>query len=264
LQPFFDEHNDQIRRLVQKFSGYSVDIDAETLRSWIRQFDEEDWNLALKILEWVNYYSNDRIVRELQSLSKQIKVRGFNLDNSYFAPFCRVGHSGEIILERYRFANKLKSRKFDDHFIHLSKLNLLYDQRGASLYFLEDFIGTGNQTLYIWDKIADFVPPNNDLYLLVIVGHEEGIKRVVEKLPLEVVCNRTIYENEKIFSDANNTFSDDEKRRIREYCNRAGEWPEGYGRCQSNVVFYYRAPNNTISILRANNPKWKGLFIRNL
>jgi len=263
LERFFDEKNDKIRELVRKFRGYAVNIDAESMRNWIRQFGEEDWDLAIRLLDWANYYDIVRIGRELQSLHDQIKtIAGFNMDNSYFAPFCRVGHSGEIIVERYRFANDLKRSRFDERFIHLSELNLLYDKKDATLFFLEDFIGTGDATFKIWKRISDIHQEN--LFLLVIVGHKEGIDRIESGLPLKVVCNRVIYEDEEMFSDSNVAFSGEEKQKIREYCEKAGSYPTGYKDCQSNVVFYYRAPNDVISILRCNNPRWKGLFIRNL
>lgn len=261
---FFDANNDQIRRLVQKFTGYPINIDAESLREWIRQFDENDWPLALKILDWVDYYNNPRICGELHDFYQQIQTRGCNINNSYFASFCPAGHSGEIILERFRFANNFKTRRFDRSFIHLSELNLMYSVRGSSFFFIEDFIGTGNQTVEMWERISNFVPPKNNLFLFVITGHEEGIERVEEETPLEVICNRVIYDDMKIFSEANQTFSRDEQQRVRRYCENVEHWPEGYGGCQSKVIFFYRAPNNTISILRCNAPQWNGLFLRNL
>lgn len=265
MESFFDEHDNKIREFVEKFRGYSIDIDAERIRNWIRRFDEEDWGLALKVLDWVDYYDNARVCRELRILHAQIAaMEGFDMNTSCFAPFCRVGHSGEIILERYRFANGFKSHRLDEWFIHLSELNLRYDMEEAMFFFIEDFIGTGDSTFQIWKKVSDYIPSEENLFLLVIVGHQSGIARIERELPLKVVYNRMIYEDAKIFSDSSQTFSDSEKTRLREYCERADEAPEGYGECQSNVIFYYRAPDNTISILRCNNPDWQGLFIRNL
>lgn len=261
---FFDDNNTQIRRLVQKFTGYAITIDAESLRGWIRQFEEEDWPLALKILDWVNYYDNAQICRELHNFYGQIQTRGCNINNSYFVPFCRVGHSGEIINERFRFANNFKTRNFDDRFVHSAALNLKYNVKHSSFFFLEDFIGTGDQTIEMCGRILEFVPADNDLFLFVITGHEEGIERVERETPLEVICNRVIYDDAKCFSDNNPNFSQDERERIREYCDRVGNWPDGYGGCQSNVIFYFRAPNNTISILRANTRNWNGLFNRHM
>lgn len=265
MERFFDDHNNQIISFVTKFNGYSPDIDATAIRNWIRQFDAADWDLALKLLGWVDYYDHEHVCRELQALHQQIStLAGFNIGNSYFAPFCQVGHSGEVIVERYRFANGLKSHSFDNRFIHLSQLNLLYNQEDALFFFMEDFIGTGDSTFKIWEKVSDYVPSDKNLFLLVITGHQEAINRIEANLPLKVLSNRAIHDDTKIFSDLNTLFSRDEKTKIREYCQRAGSEPEGYGKSQSNVVFYYRAPDNIISILRSNNPNWKGLFIRNV
>jgi len=138
---------------------------------------------------------------------------------------------------------------------------LKYDEPEARLFFVEDFIGTGDSTFKIWKKISDI--HQEDLYLLVITGHQEGIDRIENELPITVICNRIITDNRKWFSNSNTTFSAQEKSKIKEYCNFAGSQPEGYKQCQSNVVFFYRAPNDIISILRCNNSNWKGLFIRN-
>ena len=73
-----------------------------------------------------------------------------------------------------------------------------------------------------------------------------------------------MYDNDKFLSAQNMNYTDEEKNRIMSYCQRAREYPIGYGNCQSNIIFYYRAPNNVISILRANNDNWQGLFIRHI
>lgn len=264
MAAFFDAHNDEINTLVTKFRGYPINIDPPSIRNWIRQFEEEDWSLALKILNWVDYYDQARVVRELQNIHGQISaLPNFDLNNSYFAPFCRVGHSGQIIIDRYRYGNKLKSHALDDSFIVPAQLNLLYDEKDAYFFFLEDFIGTGSETFKIWKKVADYVPSEDNLYLLVLTGYAEAIARIEEKLPLQVVCNRVIHENEKPLHDSNDLFLNEEKTKIRSYCEQAGSLPLGFGDCQSNVIFFYRAPDNVISILRCNT-SWKGLFVRNI
>jgi len=115
----------------------------------------------------------------------------------------------------------------------------------------------------IWETIRDFVPNHDNAYLLLYVCHDEGKRRVERETPLQVFANRILYESDKILASQNTFFTADEKERLRAYCQTAGSEPEGYGACQSNTVFYYRAPNNCISITRCNTRNWRGLFIRN-
>lgn len=265
MEKFFDDSDARIKGLVNKFTGYSITISENVIRNWIRQFDEEDWSLALKILFYIDYYDNARLCRELQGIHRQLLILpNFNINNTYFSPFCETGHSGEIILERYRFSNRLKRAQYNNRFKYLTELNLLYGEVDSNFIFLEDFIGTGDATIRIWNAIEEFVPNKEKVYLAVICGHDEGIRRVEAETALEVISNKRIYEYNKMVSPSNLEFSHEEKAKMIKYCIKAREYPEGYGNCQSNVVFYYRAPNNTISIIRSNNEDWQGLFIRNI
>jgi len=134
------------------------------------------------------------------------------------------------------------------------------------LVLVDDFVGTGNQATEAWESIQGVINDGNQMVLAVLCGTAEGIQRVEDATRgrLNVVCNTTLGENRKIFSKFNSTFTPEEKTILRSYCSRAGSQPEGYGNCQLALVFYYRAPNNVISILRTQNAKWKkGLFVRN-
>lgn len=264
-ESFFEQNDAQIRALAAKFTGYTVAIDHISIRSWLRQFDEEDMIVGLKLLDYVNYYDPARMLTEAQLLHQQIQSipGGFNLSNSYFAGFSRAGHSSGIVLERYRLANGFSRPSYDRHFIYLSELSRLFDKRDAKYFFVEDFVGTGNSAVEIWETIRDFVPNHENAYLLLYVCHDEGKRKIESETPLQVFSNRILYENDEIFSPHNTFFATSEKERLRAHCERAGSEPEGYGACQSNAIFYYRAPNNCISILRCNTRNWRGLFIRN-
>jgi len=262
---FFEEHDTQIRELARRFSSYSVAIDYISIRNWVRQFAEEDRLLSLKLLEYIDYYDPARMIEQARLLHRQIQsiTGGLDLNNSYFAGFSRAGHSSGIVLERYRLANGLSKPCFDQHFVYLSELSRLYDKKDAKFFFVEDFAGTGNAIVDIWETVRDFVPNHENVYLLLCVAHDEGTRKIKQETPLEVVSNKILYEGDKILSHSNANFTNEEKQKLRTYCERAGSEPEGYGTCQSNIIFFYRAPNNSISILRCNNRNWKGLFIRN-
>lgn len=263
-EEFFEANDTQIRDLSVKFTGYTVQIDHLAIRRWLRQFDLNDMALGLKLLEYIDYHSPDRMIRECTLLQNQINAlpEGFNLGNSYFAGFSRAGHSSGIMLERYRLANNFASPRYDEHFIYLSSLSLFFNKRNAKFFFIEDFAGTGDSTIQLWNEIRDFVPNPDNVYLLLCVTHDEARRRIASDTPLTIIPNKVLFNADKILSPQNTFFSNDEKNKLRAYCEKAGSEPLGYGDSQSNVVFFYRAPNNIISILRANNNNWKGLFLR--
>jgi hypothetical protein len=143
-------------------------------------------------------------------------------------------------------------------------LSDLYEKQDSYFFFLEDYVGTGESTLEMWKKIKDFVPNTDKLYLIVFIAHDEAIQKIENATPLKIITIRTLTERDKIFSSNNTYFTPDEKETLLRYCETKTPYPLGFGDCQSNVVFYYRAPDNTISILRANISDWKGLFLRDL
>jgi hypothetical protein len=263
-EAFLEANDTQIRDLSDKFTGYTVQIDHLSIRRWLRQFDLNDMYLGLKLLEYIDYHNPAQLIDECKLLQNQINALpgGFNLVTSYFAGFSRAGHSSGILLERYRLANNFASPRYDAHFIYLSALNLFFDKKDAKFFFIEDFAGTGDSTIEIWNEIRDFIPNPDNVYLLLCAVDDQARQRITIETPLKIIPNKILFNTYRIFSPQNIFFTEDEKNKLRVYCERAGSEPLGYGNNQSNVVFFYRAPNNIISILRSNNNNWKGLFVR--
>jgi hypothetical protein len=125
-------------------------------------------------------------------------------------------------------------------------------------------VGSGNQAVETWRNIVGLTNPEHQCVLAVHAAFQEGVDYVHQETRLQVLSNRIMTEADKIFSSQNSTFTSYEKKRLLAYCRRAGEFPDGYRSMQSNIVFYHRSPNNCISILRSNNSRWRGLFVRNI
>jgi hypothetical protein len=261
---FFVTHDNEINELVQKFSGYWIDIDKYRVRAWIKQFDRTHWNLALKLLHNVDYYSQPRVIREFAVIHSQLLATlGDNLNNTYFCSLTPPGKSGDLMLPLYRQASALRHNRYNTMFIHVSDLPKFHGQSGLRFVFVDDFVGTGNTVIKNWENLQGFLTNAQELCLLVLVAYEEGIRKIEQFSNLNIITNRRLSVNEKIFSDSCTLFTREEKEILRHYCGISRDhWPEGYGGCQSIIVFFHRAPNNTISILRCNTPSWKGLFPR--
>ena len=80
---------------------------------------------------------------------------------------------------------------------------------------------------------------------------------------INILAVHYLEESDRVFSSENDIFTEGEKETLRRYCDGTGmDNPSGYGDCQAKVVFHYRTPNNTISILGAENANWRGIFPR--
>ncbi|GAI09300.1 unnamed protein product [marine sediment metagenome] len=263
---FFSEKYNEINRLVTEFRGHAQSIHFESIRHWISQFDENDYDLALKLLRNIDYYTNERVLRMLQSNFNDLTtLSNWDFDKAFFSTFHKRAKSDQIIQERFRFANGLKEERYQKKFIGVTEINNLRDDPDNLFFFLEDFVGTGSTVCRNWEKTAHLMPETDNLYLVIICGHDFGIENIQNKTELKVTAGKIIPDRERFFSDYNPIFERTEQDIIMKYCEKVGQPVTGWGDCQSNVIYYSRAPNNTLPIFWKNvdnNENWQGLFKR--
>lgn len=263
---FFGENYDEIERLVRKFEGHAADIHFESIRHWISQYDVDDYGLALKLLQNIDYYTNRRVCGMLRKISGHLEtIPNYNFDKAFFSTFHLPAKSDQIIQERFRFANLLKDSKYQYKFIGITDINKLRDDPENLFFFLEDFVGTGNSIVKYWRNAAQIISEIDNLYLAIICGHEFGIQKIQENTGFKVTAGKIIPEKERFYSEHNPIFDSSEQDVIMKYCEKVGHPVTGWGGCQSNVIFYSRAPNSTLPIFWKdvdNNYKWQGLFKR--
>lgn len=271
---FCDRNEQQISSLARKFGSYVLTIEETQIRNWLKQFGEDNISnleLGLKLLNKVDYFSPPRIVREARELHQTfLEYKNMNIQNllnkpTYFVDFSlSSGHSQDEFIPKYRFTSELRHVKYDKYFIYLRDIGKFFDKQGIMLVFLTDFIGSGKQVADIWKDNLWAISSENEHILLSICGYRTGVDKIREETG-DQLCTLTnrLYGNEnRFFADENTSFSPTEKEVLKELCERAGEFPTGYEDTQSTTVFYFRCPNNVISILRANNRNWAGLFKR--
>jgi hypothetical protein len=267
-----------------------VRINAEKIVSWIRQFNPKHFDIALRLLEAVDYYDPARIVEELASLVVTVeKVCEKSRDEIYFASFTPPGKSGDWMMSAFRLAADMKDDLFKTQYISLSALSdprfKKWDTRlgpdakipaatvptrpeGASytFVFLDDYIGSGRTALDGWAAIQGETNDDDRYYLAALVATESGRSNVTKSTNvLKIVPHRIVYETDKAFHPANPTFNEAEKLILRGYCKRVSRKnPGGYRDTQSLTVFYQRCADNVLPILYRKTSKWEPLFPRNL
>ncbi len=263
---FFAQNAQEIESLATTFSGHPSVIDVFKVRNWLSQFSDEHFGVGLKLLRNVTYFDHPTIVNQLKTLHETLEQIKERTQAIILSSVGAVGTSSGTLMHSYRLANHLTRSQFDRLFTSPSALPNYSQRNDLMLVFVDDLIGTGNQFVDAWLNLQGVINEENEVYVAVICATEDGIEKVERETEgrVNVVCNRRLGERDKIFSESNPDFTSQEKEIIKSYCTDAGSDPEGYGNCQLGLIFYYRAPNNAISILRCNNRRWKGLFVRDL
>jgi len=259
INQFLIENNIRVSNLEKKFAGHLTTVDAVTIGAWLARFREEHWELGLRLLEKVDYYNQHRILINSRPLHHQaLNVLGVSDRPLYVAALTTGGKSGDEILYKYRLANNLKANQL----ITLADLPNFTEEPSATFIFVDDLIGSGDQVLDVWKNIVGLLNPSHRVVLAVHLAFKEGIDKIENEQGPPVVCNTILTKQDMIFSESNPYFTSADKEALLRYCTRAKEWPRGYGCVELAVVFYYRTPDNSISILRCNNSRWRGLFPR--
>jgi hypothetical protein len=260
LSDFFQANDERLDAVVRTFNSYQPrPVDRDGLRAWLRQIDAAHYDLVLRVLEATQFYDIQRIQGLLAQMHRQVKVQlandGFrDPENMAFLAFGRVGESGHEIFTRYRNINRLHQTR-----VLLPMLpdvqQMLYDaenqNRDVALVFLDDFVGTGKQVADYWnDVLSQMIRPTQPLYLAVLAACEEGLNRIANETPFQVVPSH-IVQPRHLFPRSDR-FTNDEKAIIRAYCDRVGNPAMGIGGLGVMLAFAHGCPNNSISIIRGS------------
>jgi hypothetical protein len=212
------------------------------------------------------YYSTNRLNGLMGNLceviNQQIESEGVARKEVYYAPFGRSGESGEDIIRRFRNVNRLHSA--GEQFVKTIEIQeILLKHADPVIFFLDDFVGTGEQITDAWrETISQIVPEYLRLYLAVVAGTTEGLDRVEKETPFKVISLHTIGSRLELMGSGNTALSRRDKNTIRRYCEDAGNQPLGFGGKGLLLSFAYGTPNNAISVLRGSKKQrpWVGLL----
>ncbi len=270
LDAFWADNDDQLREVVTRFSDYEPlqGFDRAHLRKWLAAFQPQHRQLALKLAQNMSYYSTHRLNGLMPNLHEVIlqqrNAEAAAHSDVFYVPFGRTGESGTDIIRRYRNANRLDS--WGPQFITSTELpEKVYALEKPVVFFLDDFVGTGNQVSEAWQEtIGQIVPDYIPLYLAVVAAMSDGIARIENESPLKVLCVHTLGRRWQLTESACRSFSPSEKRTIENYCRQAGNSPFGFQDAALLLSFAYGTPNNTISVIRGSKKQrpWPGLLPR--
>jgi len=258
-------HAEGIATLVRQWHGVKTQ---EEIESWLLMFEDDERDVAIKLLSNTKYYSQTDINRLYGILHRKFirAVGQQSLKHIWFFGIGGAAKSGQMTLYYYKAVNGLS----ESHFQDLRVLSASATKGIQTLAFVDDFIGTGNQVITFWDEeLRDqHGIEKAKLYCLVLLAFQSAIEHIQARTPFTVICAELLDERDRVFSPQCTIFSDEEERRRAErICRRYGEvlcpeFPLGYDDSQALVAFEYQTPNNSLPILWSDKKGWIPIFRR--
>lgn len=256
---------------------FDEQITEADILAWLYNFQEEDWESALILLNQVSYYSGVRCATVLEDGLKRILNKSKNIPMVFF-PIGGVGKSGGVMAYTIK---KLMGR-----FSHVSwqfvDIDFKFKKIPYTIILLDDFIGSGKSTSDLYDSIYPKFPKGSKCYCLCVAYMQQGGSKLEDN-------GLTIYGQKHFpaFVRRHSVFGYPPKiKRIRSFAEKYGNLlypkktytpgmklyigPLGYANSQALVCFDHTTPNNTLPILWEgkkrldNGTRWIPLFPRRL
>jgi hypothetical protein len=267
--PGADVSPDRLGSWLNRFRFYRQPPDEATVRSWIASFRVGDRDVAARILDCVEVVSEPEIHEGYRVALRGLP--GWSADPTartgrwFFLGFGGPSESGQVMLRMFREANRLTGKANNHLFYNLRDLASEKITADDSVVFVDDFSGTGNQVVRMWEIIHEIVAAEAKYYLIITAATRKAVDRIATETGLTPVSRMMLECEDNVFDAQCGHFSDADRRTIEQYGKRADrQRPKGYGDCGLLFVLCHKTPNNTLPILHANHPKWRGLFPRYL
>lgn len=256
---------------------FDEQVSEADILGWLYNFEEQDWEAALTLLNQVTFYSEHRMATILEyGLNVIIKDQPQN--RMLICPIGGIGKSGGVIAylvkKLMRRFGKIEWDFFDE------RTNIKNEPYKVIL--LDDFVGTGSSALKLYKEMKGIIPANSKYYCLNVANMERGAQRLVKEGI--VVIGDT---HKPAFAYRQSVFGYPAKMKpIKAFAEKYGALlygkktytsgmdlyvgPLGYGSCQALVAFDHTTPNNTLPILweskwrNDKHERWKPLFPRRL
>ena len=253
--------------------SWPVDVHFDNVLKWIMQFDTDDFDLAIKVIENLNVIGfedlNNALTIAYSKLQRMADDKGtkINTKNTLFAGVGDSGKSGAMIGYNFRLINEISEENFLDE----KSIDYLKKGKIENIVLVDDIISTGNQASNEIKKLMETLIPLGvkNIFLLTAVGMRDGISKISEETnahifsAFEYDLNDTVKSLDSKFYEGI-PFEKREilKNRIEYYGKKTSKSPLGYGGVGGLIVFYYNTPNSTLPIIWSNSSSWIPLFKR--
>lgn len=245
---------------------------------WLFNFEDEDVELAVHLLEHVIFLRDDDVKGRLyEQILKLPKDR-----TKHIVPLGKPGKSGAAIsywIHGLMKRNDLQSMNFHssvEAFISYRN-SVAWETLNDVVVYVDDFIGSGGSVVTALSLEEKIVRPevlsdasSGRLYVVAAIVMDNGYSKIIQDISGAVILGDSYCKgfdpHKKVFGSYFKT------KAVREMCYKYGEQlykgcPLGYKNTQSLVLMQHSAPNNTVPVLWSDNQyqgrNWIPLVPRN-
>lgn len=245
---------------------------------WLFNFEDEDVELAVHLLEHVIFLRDDDVKGRLyEQILKLPKDR-----TKHIVPLGKPGKSGAAIsywIHGLMKRNDLQSMNFHssvEAFISYRN-SVAWETLNDVVVYVDDFIGSGGSVVTALSLEEKIVRPevlsdasSGRLYVVAAIVMDNGYSKITQDIFWAIILGdlhcKGFDPHKKVFGSYFKT------KAVREMCYKYGEQlykgcPLGYKNTQSLVLMQHSAPNNTVPVLWSDNQyqgrNWNPLVPRN-
>lgn len=263
---------DKLGKVREIHNSWKSSLPFEDVVKWILQFDSEDYDLAIRIIEHINFLNFSDIKNALSiAYSKLIRKsieKGTQITNknTLFAGLGDNGKSGSMISYHFRVINELSEENFSDN------EELIETGDIENIVLVDDILSTGAQASNAIIKLTEKVTPFGvkNIFLLTVCGMKDGIIKVEEETKaytfsaIEYSTKDTVVNLDGKFYQG---LSYGERERLKtriEYYGKVAyqKNPLGFGQVGGLIAFDFNTPNTTLPLIWSDSNSWIPLFKR--
>ncbi|NWK83052.1 MULTISPECIES: phosphoribosyltransferase [unclassified Acinetobacter] len=246
---------------------WSIKKDLNEVVTWMLQFDNEDFDIAFRIIKNLNIIGPEELNSALSiaysKLNRQAKNKGISLSlkNTMYASIGGGAKSGAMIAYNFRLINELASANFLD----AENIRYLEEGKVENLVLVDDFIGTGDQASQELKEIAErvFALGVKNIFVLTAIGFKSGIKKVQETELADVFSALEFDEKDTVKSLDSIFYEGLTFATRKSYFEKLSKYRGlGYGGIGALLAFYYNTPNATINCICGDSNGWIPLIPR--
>lgn len=249
-------------------ASWPVQKPIDEVMSWILQFDDIDFDIAIRIIRNLNVIGPKDLESALSvaysklirhSIEKDSKITN---TNTVYLTFGSAAKSGSMIAYHFRNINGLAS----EYFLSQESLGLIKDGKISNLVLLDDIIASGNQSSKLLHSVSDTARKLgiNNIYVLTAIGFKTGIDKIANTQLADVFAAIEYDDCDTVNSKDSSFYSgmtyEARQTAYQKLTNKyKGIGFEGLGALLS---FYYNTPNTTLHCIWNSSNGWIPLFQR--
>lgn len=257
----------QIEEITEIVNNWPVKKNIEEVINWVLQFDNDDFDLAFRVIKNLNVVGPENLNSALSiaysKLMRHAKNKGINLSlkNTLYASIGGASKSGAMISYNFRLINELSSANFLDD----NSIKYIEEGKIDNLVLVDDIIATGDQSSKDLREIADRVIPLGvkNIFVLTAIGFKTGIKKVQDTELADVFSALEYDEKDSIVSLDSKFYEGLSYSKRKAIFEKFSKYKGiGYDGVGALIAFYYNTPNCTINSIWTSAHGWIPLFPR--